>query len=71
MNEKVKIENIEAVRDPNSKGIVFTNKSEYQKHVRRKRSMRETLKKDNKINKLENKIAHLEDKLNQVLEKLG
>ncbi len=59
-NEKgLKVENEDAVRDPNSGAIIFNNQSAYQQAVRRKRQGTTNKVNDGEIRSLKKQVAQL------------
>lgn len=72
MTDIVKIKDIPfAIRDTNSRGIVFTDQHKYSKRVKQKRLAKLAKEKDRRIDRLERNVSILDSKLNQILKKLG
>lgn len=72
MPKEIKIKNLpEAIRDPGSRGVVFTDQHKYLKRVQQKKLQKVSNEKDLRINKLEREVSILNSKIDQILEKLG
>ena len=62
-----KVENEDAVRDPNSGAIVFNNQAAYQQAVRRKRQGMTNKKNDGEIRSLQKQVAALSNLVNDLI----
>ena len=65
----IKVENEDAVRDPNSGAVVYNNQREHQQAVRKQRSLMTNKRNDGEIRSLQKQVAQLSLLVEQMINK--